>query len=612
MCDKHINMEYITKILHIIIYLHIFHLRGIKAVVCRRQMTDIVFMLDSSFSMHPHQFQQQLRFVANVVDHFEISENEVQVGILTFTHMVHANFHLNSFLNKKELKAAILEIPYVGGGTNTGGALHYGRTEMFTKKIGSRELAEKLIVVITDGISENQTKTDTEARLAKLSGIHIIAIGVGNEPKDRELQLIASDDSVFKVDNFDALDTIVESLSQHTCSDEPPPVQNDQANTIDECKKRPVDLFFILDNSNSIWSENFKKVLNFITEVVDHFDPSSTRIGVISYSDDVHLMLPLDNHLNRSEITKKVMSLNQLTGGTDTAKALRYLTSYGFSESRERPEAARVALIFTDGKSKKPGETKIAASDAKKHGIHILSVGIEEQSDFEELKEIASEPKDKFMFHVKNYNALATIKERLVMNTCQVQADWRLQTDKYICSFPESTDVTFIYDSSAVGLYRSKIIRKSISGVVKTVDFNKNNVKMGVLSKTCSKQSNILFSDYKLKSELINSLNAKTSDGLSHLLRKFRIKHQKSHHKTSSHRSIAIIFVDDSLNFIGTASKEAMRTAFKSDVFVMSIGEYISKEEAERLCTSSQCLFHSESYNDLPYTVLDMFKTICS
>lgn len=181
-------------------------------------MTDIVFMLDSSFSMHPHQFQQQLRFVANVVDHFEISENEVQVGILTFTHMVHANFHLNSFLNKKTLKAAILEIPYIGGGTNTGGALHYGRTEMFSKKFGSRELAEKLIVVITDGISENQTKTDTEARLAKLSGIHIIAIGVGNEPKDRELRLIASDDSVFKVDNFDALDTIVESLSQHTCS----------------------------------------------------------------------------------------------------------------------------------------------------------------------------------------------------------------------------------------------------------------------------------------------------------------------------------------------------------------------------------------------------------
>lgn len=189
--------------------------------------------------------------------------------------------------------------------------------------------------------------------------------------------------------------------------------------SLPECRKRPVDLFFILDNSNSIWSENFKKVLNFSTAVVSHFDPTSTRIGVISYSDDVHLMLPLDNHLNRTEITKKIMSLTQLTGGTDTAQALRYLTSYGFSESRERPEAARVALIFTDGKSKKPGETKIAASDAKKHGIHILSVGIEEQSDFEELKEIASEPKDKFMFHVKDYNALATIKERLVMNTCQ-------------------------------------------------------------------------------------------------------------------------------------------------------------------------------------------------
>jgi Mg-chelatase subunit ChlD len=73
-----------------------------------------------------------------------------------------------------------------------GEALRYGRLEMFSKQNGGRDNAKKLIVVITDGQSDNQTKTESEARLARLSGIHIISVGVGNAPNDKELGRIAS------------------------------------------------------------------------------------------------------------------------------------------------------------------------------------------------------------------------------------------------------------------------------------------------------------------------------------------------------------------------------------------------------------------------------------
>lgn len=129
-------------------------------------------------------------------------------------------------------------------------------------------------------------------------------------------------------------------------------------------------------------------------------------------------MLQLDNQMGHKEITETILNLKQLTGGTATGKAIRYLTHHGFS-SQERPEAAKVALIFTDGKSKHPQETKNAAAEARNQGIYLISIGIEEQSDLQELLEIASAPKQKFTFHVKDYNALETIKERLIINTCQ-------------------------------------------------------------------------------------------------------------------------------------------------------------------------------------------------
>jgi uncharacterized protein with von Willebrand factor type A (vWA) domain len=115
-------------------------------------------------------------------------------------------------LDKAKLKEAILTIPYLGGGTDIGEALRYGRLEMFSKQNGGRDNAKKLIVVITDGQSDNQTKTESEARLARLSGIHIISVGVGNAPNDKELGRIASkpkEQFVFKVDDFDSLDHFV-------------------------------------------------------------------------------------------------------------------------------------------------------------------------------------------------------------------------------------------------------------------------------------------------------------------------------------------------------------------------------------------------------------------
>lgn len=129
-------------------------------------------------------------------------------------------------------------------------------------------------------------------------------------------------------------------------------------------------------------------------------------------------MLQLDNQMGHKEITETILNLKQLTGGTATGKAIRYLTHHGFSR-KERPEAAKVALIFTDGKSKHPQETKNAAAEARHQGIFLISIGIEEQSDLQELLEIASAPKEKFTFHVKDYNTLETIKERLIISTCQ-------------------------------------------------------------------------------------------------------------------------------------------------------------------------------------------------
>lgn len=186
----------------------------------RRPIADIVFALDSSASIHRDQFRQQLQFVQQVVDKFPISEDEVRVGLLTFSYHVYPAFNLNTYVDKKSLKHGIKRVAYVGEGTHTAEAIAYARDKMFSAQNGGRKLAPDILILITDGISENKTATIYESKMLKQKGVKTIVIGVSSGVDRFELQAIASTPSsrfVFSVDNFRSLKTIIDDLTYKTC-----------------------------------------------------------------------------------------------------------------------------------------------------------------------------------------------------------------------------------------------------------------------------------------------------------------------------------------------------------------------------------------------------------
>lgn len=149
---------------------------------------------------------------------FTIGKNNIQIGVTTFSEKVHHQFYMNSYFEKNELLAAIRRIPYSQGGTYTELALKWVREKAFTSQSGDRENAGNILIVMTDGKSNNATKTKIEADKLHQAGIQVFAIGIGTGIKGFELENIASDsENVFTVIGFDALSTIQSKLKQTTC-----------------------------------------------------------------------------------------------------------------------------------------------------------------------------------------------------------------------------------------------------------------------------------------------------------------------------------------------------------------------------------------------------------
>lgn len=88
-------------------------------------------------------------------------------------------FHLNRHRRRIDVVNNIKTIPYTRGTTNIADALMFARERMFTSSNGDRRNIRNMIVIITDGESDNEVQTREQAALAKAAGIHITSVGIG-------------------------------------------------------------------------------------------------------------------------------------------------------------------------------------------------------------------------------------------------------------------------------------------------------------------------------------------------------------------------------------------------------------------------------------------------
>ena len=177
-----------------------------------------MFLLDSSVSVGTTNFDKQKNFIADFAGTFDIGPNAVRVGVVTFASAANNEFTLNAFQNRDETINAINSIEYIFGGTRTDLALKYATENSFTVASGDRPEVPNILIVITDGKSNEPELTRQESDILHQLGVKVFAVGIGTGVDDTELGHIASSEQyVFKIENFDAFETLKEELQSSAC-----------------------------------------------------------------------------------------------------------------------------------------------------------------------------------------------------------------------------------------------------------------------------------------------------------------------------------------------------------------------------------------------------------
>ncbi|RXM94743.1 Cartilage matrix protein, partial [Acipenser ruthenus] len=99
---------------------------------------DLVFILDSSRSVRPSEYEQVKVFVSKVIESLTVGPNATRVGVVNYASQVKNEVSLKTHRNKAALLKAVSKIEPLSTGTMTGLAIQFAINVAFSEGEGAR------------------------------------------------------------------------------------------------------------------------------------------------------------------------------------------------------------------------------------------------------------------------------------------------------------------------------------------------------------------------------------------------------------------------------------------------------------------------------------------
>ncbi|XP_074905170.1 matrilin-3 isoform X2 [Buteo buteo] len=188
---------------------------------CKNRPLDLVFIIDSSRSVRPEEFEKVKIFLSKMIDTLDVGERTTRVAVMNYASTVKVEFPLRTYFDKASMKEAISHIEPLSAGTMTGLAIQTAVDEVFTEEMGTRPATfniPKVVIVVTDGRPQDQVQD--VAASARTAGIEIYAVGVDRADM-QSLRIMASeplDEHVFYVETYGVIEKLTSKFRETFCA----------------------------------------------------------------------------------------------------------------------------------------------------------------------------------------------------------------------------------------------------------------------------------------------------------------------------------------------------------------------------------------------------------
>ncbi|KAM7097024.1 collagen alpha-3(VI) chain isoform 2-T2 [Ciconia maguari] len=481
-----------------------------QAAVKTVAVADIIFLVDSSWSIGKEHFQLVREFLYDVVKALDVGGNDFRFALVQFSGNPHTEFQLNTYPSTRDVLSHIANMPYMGGGTKTGKGLEYLIENHLTKAAGSRasEGVPQVIIVLTDGRSQDDVALPSS--VLKSARVNMFAVGV-QDAVEGELKEIASepfDMHLFNLENFTALHGIVGDLVSSVRSTMTPEKAGAKGLVKDITAQESADLIFLIDGSNNIGSVNFQAIRDFLVNLIESLrvGAQQIQIGVVQYSDQPRTEFALNSYSTKADVLDAVKALS-FRGGEEanTGAALEFVVENVFTQaggSRIEEAVPQILVLISGGESSDDIREGLLA--VKQASIFSFSIGVL-NADSAELQQIATD--GSFAFTALDIRNLDALRELLLPNIVGVaQRLILLEAPTIVTEVIEvnKKDVVFLIDgSTALGTGPFNSIRDFVAKIVQRLEIGPDLIQVAVAQYADTVKPEFYFNTHQSRKDVI-------------------------------------------------------------------------------------------------------------
>ncbi|XP_076159354.1 collagen alpha-2(VI) chain isoform X1 [Alosa pseudoharengus] len=408
---------------------------------------DIVFVIDSSESVGLTNFTLEKNFVINTINRLGSiakdpeAQTGTRVGVVQYSHsgtFQAINLNDSRIDSLSAFKDAVKRLEWIAGGTFTPSALKFAYDNLI--RDSKRSSAKVSVVVITDGRFDPR---DNDKLLTYLCNqgrdINVNAIGIGDMfdvPQDYEnLNSIAciqngntnananvksNGNRVIPMKRFADLvaEEFIDQMESVLCPDPVivcPELPCKSEPAVASCAQRPVDLVFLLDGSERLGMENFRRAQEFVERVSqrltlarDKEDERNARVSLVQYGgeNDQRVVFPLSH--NFTLISDALARMTYMDSSSSVGPAITYAINNVVMSNRIRQARrhAELAFVFiTDGVTSDKGLDEAISAMRRSEAVPVV-VAMGTDVDKEVLTKLALQD-DAAIFRGQDFNQLA-------------------------------------------------------------------------------------------------------------------------------------------------------------------------------------------------------------
>ncbi|CAJ0931830.1 unnamed protein product [Ranitomeya imitator] len=262
-------------------------------------------------------------------------------------------FYLKNFTSAKDVVFAVKEISFRGGNSNIGKAVKHTAQSFFTNANGVRKGIPKVMVVFIDGWPSDNI--EEAGMIAREYGINVFIVSVA-PPAPEELGMVQDvafiDKAVcknnsffsFHMQNWFGTAKFAKPLAQKLCTHE-------QLFCSKTCYNS-VNIAFLIDGSSSVGDQNFRLMLEFMSNIVRSFEVSDVgaKVAAIQFTYDQRLEFSLNDYPNKDDVLKAIYNIRYMSGGTATGDAINFAVRNVFQPTKDGHNK-NFLVIITDGQS---------------------------------------------------------------------------------------------------------------------------------------------------------------------------------------------------------------------------------------------------------------------